>query len=68
MPRYINGLIFEIQDEISLFNLKTIEYAYQEALRVEEKILRKQNQKNRGRGSSKGLQIEEVGFKPLRMR
>ena len=48
--RYINGLIFEIQDEISFFNLKNVEDCYQLALRVEQKLQRRHNQKNRGRG------------------
>ena len=51
VARYINGLRFDIQDEIILVNLNTIEDAYESALRVEEKILRRQNDKNRGRGS-----------------
>ena len=54
MARYINGLRYEIQDEISLLNLKTIEDSYQASSRVEEKLLRRQNQKNQGRGSAKG--------------
>ena len=54
MARYINGLIFEIQDEISLLNLKTVEDAFQESSRVEENLLRRQNQKNQGRGSVRG--------------
>ena len=37
-----------------MLNLKTIEYAYQLSLRVEDKLLRRQNQKNRGRGSVRG--------------
>ena len=54
MPRYINGLIFEIQDELSLLNLKTIEDAFQKTSRVEDKLLRRENQKNRGKGSARG--------------
>ena len=54
VAKYINGLRFEIQDEISLLSLKTIEDAYQEASRVEEKILRKHNQKSRGRNTTRG--------------
>lgn len=48
-----------IQDEISFLNLKAIEDAYQEALKIEEKVLRKHNKRNIGkspagrRGSSK---------------
>ena len=54
VARYINGLRHEIQDEIKLLNLKTIEDAYQAALRAEEKMLRKQNQRNRGTSPAKG--------------
>ena len=54
MSIYINELRFEIQDEINLLNLNTVEDTFQESLRVEENLLRRQNQKNRGRGSAKG--------------
>ena len=54
VARYINGLRYEIQDEISLLNLKTIEDAYQAALRAEEKMLRKQNQRNRSKSPARG--------------
>ena len=46
VSRYINGLRYDIQDELSLLNLKTVEEAYQVSLKVEEKLLRKQNQGN----------------------
>ena len=49
VARYINGLRYDIHDEINLLNLKTIEDAYQVASKVEEKLLRKQNHKNRGK-------------------
>ena len=45
VARYINGLRYDIQDELSLLNLKTVEDAYQVASKVEEKLLRKHNQK-----------------------
>ena len=54
VARYINGLRYDIRDEISLLNLKTIEDAYQVALKVEEKFLRKQNQRNRGKNMVTG--------------
>lgn len=38
--RYVNGLNFSIQDEISMHRTLTIEDAYQMALRVEEKLKR----------------------------
>ena len=45
VARYINGLRYDIQDEIILLNLKKIEDAHQAALKAEEKIQRQQNQK-----------------------
>jgi hypothetical protein len=39
--QYINGLIMEIQDEIGMLSPRTMEEAYQCALKEEEKILRK---------------------------
>lgn len=54
VARYINGLRNDIQDEINLLSLKTIEDAYQAGLKVEEKMLRKQSQMNRGRSSVRG--------------
>ena len=54
VARYINGLRYEIQDEISLLNLKSVEDAYQAALRAEEKLVCKQNQRNRGKNPAKG--------------
>eukprot|EP00253_Pinus_taeda_P032129 PITA_32129 len=54
VARYINDLRYDIQDEISLLSLNTIEDAYQAALKAEEKMLRKQNQRNRGKSSARG--------------
>ena len=54
VARYINGLRYDIQDEISLLSLKTTEDAYQAGLKVEEKMLRKNNQRNRGRSLVRG--------------
>ena len=54
IARYVNGLRYEIQDEISLLSLKTVEDAYQASLKAEEKILRRQSQRNRGKSSAKG--------------
>jgi len=51
--RYINGLRIEIQDEISMLSPRIIEEAYQCALKIEGKILRKQNS-GRGHGSTRG--------------
>ena len=54
VSKYINVLRHDIQDEINVLNLKTVEYAYQVASKVEEKLLRKQNQKNRGNNVVRG--------------
>jgi hypothetical protein len=40
---YINGLRYEIQDEISLVTMRTIEDAFQIALKAKEKLERKQS-------------------------
>jgi D-serine dehydratase len=42
--RYINGLRYEIQDDISMMSVRTVEDAYQFALKVEENLTRKQSQ------------------------
>ena len=44
----MNGLRMDIQDEISLMSPKTLEEAYQIALKAEEKLMRKQSAKERG--------------------
>jgi len=51
--RYINVLRLDIQDEIIIISPRTIEEAYQCALKVEEKIAWKQIS-GRGCGFSKG--------------
>jgi uncharacterized protein YjbK len=43
VSRYINGLRYEIQDEISMMTMRTMEDAYQIALKVEEKLARNQS-------------------------
>ena len=48
--RYINGLRFEIQDEISFVKLESVEEAYQYALKDEEILTKKHEQRQRGRG------------------
>ena len=43
VARYINGLRYEIQDEIIMMSVRTVDDAYQIALKVEEKLARKQS-------------------------
>jgi uncharacterized protein YjbK len=47
--RYINGLRYEIQDEISMMSIRTVEDAYQFALKAEDNLARKQSQRGRDR-------------------
>jgi hypothetical protein len=44
VARYINGPRYEIQDEINMMSVRTVEDAYQFSLKAEEKLARKQNQ------------------------
>jgi len=53
--RYVNGLRMEILDEINILSPRNIEEAYQSAVKAEEKINRKQNnRRGRGNGSGRG--------------
>jgi hypothetical protein len=49
IARYINGMMCEIHDEINMMSVRTMEDAYQFALKAEEKLARKQNQRGKGR-------------------
>lgn len=50
IPRYLNGLRKNIQEELQLLSPNTISRCYQLALKVEEKF-RRQDKNNRGRGT-----------------
>ena len=58
MARYLNGLRYDIQDELSLVNPIGVDEAYQYALRVEERIQRRQSTREKfgtkGRGGQSG--------------
>jgi hypothetical protein len=45
VARYLNGLRYDIQDELSMVTIRTVEDAYQMALKAEEKLSRKQGQR-----------------------
>ena len=49
VSRYMNGLRYKIQDEMSMIIIQMVEDAYQMALKVEEKLIQKQGQRGRGR-------------------
>ena len=44
----MNGLRYDIQDEMSMMTIWTMEYAYQMALKAEEMLSRKQRSKKLG--------------------
>lgn len=54
VDRYINGISFSIQDEMSMLNISTVEEAYQYALKAKEKVKRRQQNNPRGKESYKG--------------
>jgi hypothetical protein len=66
VARYINGLRYEIQDEISMITMRTVEYAYQVALKEEEKLARKKSQKNRGKNPNRGKGTTREKFQKSR--
>jgi uncharacterized protein YjbK len=49
VARYTNGPRYEIQDEMSMIPIRNVEYAYQIALKEEEKLARKKGQRGRCR-------------------
>jgi hypothetical protein len=59
VARYLNGLRYDIQDELSMATIRTVEDAYQMALKAEEKLSRKQGQRGRGRSQPRGKAIAQ---------
>jgi uncharacterized protein YjbK len=59
VARYMNGLRYEIQDEMSMVTIRTVEDAYQMALKDEEKLSRKQGQRGRGRSHPRGKSVAQ---------
>jgi hypothetical protein len=60
--RYMNGLRYDIQDKMSMVTIRTVEDAYQMALKAEEKLSRKQSQRGRGRSQPRGKSVAEDKF------
>jgi hypothetical protein len=65
--RYINGMRYEIQEEISMISIIKVEDAYQAALNVEEKLARKQNQQIKGKNSSRGKGTSRAKFQKSKL-
>jgi hypothetical protein len=59
VARYLNGLRYDIQDEISMVTIRTVEDAYQMALKAEEKLSRKQGQRGRGRSQPRSKAVAQ---------
>ena len=52
VARYLNGLKFDIQDELSLVSPTSVDESYQYALKAEERIQRRYS--NRGKYGARG--------------
>ena len=57
VARYMNVLRYNIQDDMSMMTIRTVEDAYQMALKAEEKLSRKQGQRGRGRSQPRGKSV-----------
>jgi hypothetical protein len=57
--RYMNGLRYEIQDEMSILTIRTVEDAYHMALKAEEKMSRKQGQRGQGKSQPRGKSVAQ---------
>jgi hypothetical protein len=57
--RYMNGLRYDMQDEMSMMTIQTVEDAYHMALNAEEKLSQKQGQRGRSRSQSKGKSVSQ---------
>jgi hypothetical protein len=62
VSRYMNGLRYDIQDEMSMKTIRTVEDAYQMALKVEEKLSRKLAQRGRGKSHPRGKSVAQDSF------
>jgi hypothetical protein len=62
VSRNMNGLRYDIQDEMSMTTIRTVEDAYQRALKAEEKLSRKPAQRGRGRSQPKGKSVSQDRF------
>jgi hypothetical protein len=59
VARYMNGLRYDIQDEMSMVTIQMVEDAYQMALKAEEKMSQKQSQRGRGRSKPRGKAVTQ---------
>jgi hypothetical protein len=57
--RYMNGLRYDIQDEMSMMIIQNVQDAYHMALKAEEKLSQKQGQRGQGRSQARGKTIAQ---------
>jgi hypothetical protein len=62
----MNGLRYEIRDEMSMVKIRNVENCYQIALKAQEKLARKQGQRGRGRSQSRGKTVSQDRVKNLK--
>ena len=62
VARYMNGLRCDIQDEMSMETIRTVEDAYQMALKAEEKLSRKPSLRGRGKSQLRGKSVVQDRF------
>jgi hypothetical protein len=55
----MNGIRYDIQDEMRMMTLRNVEDAYQMALKAEEKMNRKQGQRGQGKSQARGKIISQ---------
>jgi hypothetical protein len=55
----MNGLRYDIQDEMSMMTIRTVEDAYHMALKEEEKMSQKQGQRGRGGSQPRGKSVAQ---------
>jgi hypothetical protein len=66
VARYINGLRYDIQYEMSMVTIQTVEDAYQMALKAEEKLSQKESQRGLGRSQPRGKEVAQDKYqKPM---
>jgi hypothetical protein len=57
VARYMNGLRYDIQDEMSMMTIRMVEDAYHMDLKAKEKLSRKQGQRGRGKSQARGKSV-----------
>jgi hypothetical protein len=59
VARYMNGLRYDIQDEMSMITIRMMKYDFQMAVKAEEKLIQKWGQIGRGISHPKGKSIAQ---------